>query len=93
MIVGAIFIGILSLLFIVVVMVVISELSDSDLFKVGQASRRLRKKNRELVEENKRLLETIALLDQKNVSLTTELIARRNQLPWVNVEELDGTQE
>lgn len=36
---------------------------------------------------------TVELLDEKNVKLSTELVAYRNKLPWVHVEELDGPQE
>lgn len=52
-----------------------------------------RKKYRILMSAYKDLHQEHDQLKKNYETLKTELIAHRNQLPWVNVKELDGTQE
>ena len=68
-------------------------MEEADISFKRPESKRLKKKNKQLETEIVELRSIIELLDKKNVVLTNELIARRNGLPWVNVEELDGPQE
>lgn len=64
-----------------------------DLLKVDSKVDKVTRENLRLEVQVAELQETIKLLDQKNVKLASELLAHRNKLPWVNVEEIDGPQE
>lgn len=79
--------------FLLIFFVGIITISEDIDFSWVTEPRRLKRKNKQLKGQIKELNRTIELLDEKNIRLTSELIARRNDLPWVNVEELDGPKE
>ncbi len=80
-------------LVIIVFLVAFSAINDAFELEPKEKHSKIKNKLRQAAIENQKLRAELLEKDQRIELLDTELTAYRHQLPWVNIEELDGSQE